>query len=155
MFEFTYIGNLPKNFEFINSTHLSPLSGLSLANEIKQHNIYITGSINEPSGNHHIEAAQCGLPLMYIDSGGIPEYCEGFGSEFNLENIEEILLNMIKNYQSKFENMKNYSRNSLYMSLEYEELFLELFKNKKEIVASRDIKLVDSRLARIKYTLFN
>lgn len=155
VFEFTYIGNLPKNFKFINSTHLSPLSGLSLANEIKQHNIYITGSINEPSGNHHIEAAQCGLPLMYIDSGGIPEYCEGFGLEFNLENIGEILLNMIKNYQSKFEKMKNYSRNSLSMSLEYEELFLELFKNKKETVASRDIKLVDSRLSRISYTLFN
>ena len=51
MFEFTYIGNLPKNFEFINSTHhISPLSGFTLANEIKQHNIYITGSINEPSG---------------------------------------------------------------------------------------------------------
>ncbi len=155
IFEFTYLGNLPKNFKFINATHLSPLSGLPLASEIKQHDIYITGSINEPSGNHHIEAAQCGLPLMYVNSGGIPEYCEGFGSQFNLENIEETLLFMIENYQSQFDNMKNYSRNSISMSLEYEDLFLGLFRNKKEILASRDIKLLSNRLAKLKFNLFN
>ena len=41
--------------------------------------VYITASKNEPSGNHHIEAAQCGLPILYINSGGIPEYSNGFG----------------------------------------------------------------------------
>ena len=36
--------------------------------------MYITGSQNEPSGNHHIEASQLGLPVLYIESGGIPEF---------------------------------------------------------------------------------
>ena len=35
IFQFTYIGNLPKNFKFKNATHLQPLSGKKLANEIK------------------------------------------------------------------------------------------------------------------------
>ena len=35
---------------------ISPLAGIELANKIKEHHIYVTGSINEPSGNHHIEA---------------------------------------------------------------------------------------------------
>ena len=72
--EFTYIGNLPKDFEFYNSKHIEPLDGENLARELKKNHIYITGSINEPSGNHHIEGAMCGLPLLYINSGGIPEY---------------------------------------------------------------------------------
>ena len=45
-------------------------SGQNLANELKKSNLYLTGSLNEPR-NHHIEAAQCGLPILYIDSGGM------------------------------------------------------------------------------------
>ena len=40
-----------------------------LANELKKHDIYITASENEPSGNHHMEGALCGLPILYKDSG--------------------------------------------------------------------------------------
>ena len=81
---------------------LPPLSGLNLlATEIKKSHIYLTASINEPSGNHHIEGAQCGLPLLYIESGGIPEYCNGYGIEFNNENFIEKLSNMIDNYDNE------------------------------------------------------
>ena len=69
--QFSYIGNLPHNFEFKNSIKIQPLHGARLANKLKENHIYITASQNEPSGNHHIEAAQCGLPIMYLKSGGI------------------------------------------------------------------------------------
>ena len=72
---FTYIGNLPKKFKFKNTEVINPLSGLELADKIKKNHLYLTGSINEPSGNHHIEGAQCGLPLLYLESGGTTEYC--------------------------------------------------------------------------------
>ena len=66
--------------------------GLELASELKEHDIYITGSLNEPSGNHHIEGALfCGLPILYINSGGIAEYCS-YGLEINLDNFEEKIL---------------------------------------------------------------
>ena len=53
--EFSYIGNVPSEVNFVNTTVIEPLSGIALANEIKKNNIYLTASINEPSGNHHIE----------------------------------------------------------------------------------------------------
>ena len=71
-YEFSYIGNIPKDLELENTKVIAPLSGLDLANKIKENHVYLTASLNEPSGNHHIEAAQCGLPLLYINSGGIP-----------------------------------------------------------------------------------
>ena len=93
----------------------NPLSGLELSDKLKNNHIYITASLNEPSGNHHIEAAQCGLPILYINSGGIPEYCEGYGVMFNEENFEEQLNEIILNYETYFENLKNYKFNSLKM----------------------------------------
>ena len=62
-----------------------------MAEEIKNHDIYITGSLNEPSGNHHIEAALCGLPILYFKSGGIPEYCNDYGLIFEENNFEDKL----------------------------------------------------------------
>ena len=60
-FSFTYIGNLPKNYNF-GSVLKHPLFGSGLK-ELKNFDLYITGSLNEPSGNHQIEASLCGLPV--------------------------------------------------------------------------------------------
>ena len=76
--EFTYIGNLPKDLHLKNTNIISPLNGEALAKELKKNNAYLTGTINEPSGNHHIEASQCGLPVS-IDSGGVKEFCQNHG----------------------------------------------------------------------------
>lgn len=150
---FTYIGNIPKNFSFKNSNLINPLSGLDLSKKLKENNFYITGSLNEPSGNHHIEAAQCGLPILYMDSGGTPEYCETFGVEFNINNIEEKLNYAIQNYERIQENMKNYPHNANKMSQEYLNLFENLVKDKNEIIAVRKIKKKDYGLSRKVYLL--
>jgi glycosyltransferase involved in cell wall biosynthesis len=123
--EFTYIGNLNKNFVFKNIKCITPLSGVDLAKEIKNHHFYFTGSLNEPSGNHHIEAAQCGLPIIYKDSGGLPEYCNGFGIKY-IDNIEQAFDEALKNYEKYYKKIKNYPRNSDTMSNQ----FLELFHSK-------------------------
>ena len=91
LFEFTYIGNYPKDIKFQNTNCINPLSGVDLAKELSKHHIYITASKNEPSGNHHMEAALCGLPILYIDSGALPEYCSNYGVMFDESNIEEKL----------------------------------------------------------------
>ena len=65
LFDFTFIGNKPKDIKFNNIKVLEPLEGKELANVLKLHDIYITASENEPSGNHHMEGALCGLPIMY------------------------------------------------------------------------------------------
>ena len=129
--EFTYIGNVPKNLELKNTNIIEPLSGIPLAAELKKHNIYVTGSLNEPSGNHHIEAAQCGLPLLYINSGALPEYCSGFGVEFNLKNFEDKLKYLIDNYSTFFQELTKYPFNAEKMCEEYLDIFMELHQNKK------------------------
>jgi len=130
-FEFTYIGNLPKNFNFKNSKILLPLEGVDLAKELKNHHLYLTASLNEPSGNHHIEAAQCGLPILFINSGGIPEYCEGFGLGFEEENFNDKLKEITKDYDFYKNQMKNYKFNAEKMSCEFINLFELLLSKRK------------------------
>ena len=127
--EFTYIGNPSPDYKLSNSKFINPLAGKELATELKRHHLYITASINEPSGNHHIEAAQCGLPILYLDSGGIPEYCHGFGVSFT-KDFEEKLDYIIKNYTKFKADMKNYPFNSEKMCEEFLEKFNEVVKSK-------------------------
>ncbi len=139
-FEFSYIGNLPKDFNFKNTKVVDPLSGIDLANEIKKNHLYITGSLNEPSGNHHIEAAQCGLPILYLNSGGTPEYCKDYGIEFELSNLEEKLDEMINNYKNYYEKMIDYSFSSERMCNEYFKIFRELVNEKEKVLEKRKLK---------------
>ena len=149
LIEFTYIGNVPSNVRFQNSRLVKPLAGLELATEIKKHNLYLTGSLNEPSGNHHIEAAQCGLPLLYINSGGIPEYCNGFGMMFNnKDDLEDKLYSMIidfKNYELK---MEKYNRNSRIMSQKFLDLFELMIENRENYFLERKIVFNSSFISR-------
>ena len=122
--EFTYIGNLSKDQEFNSTKILEPLSGYSLAKELNKHDIYVTGSINEPSGNHHIEGSLCGLPVLFKESGGIPEYAEGYGESFN-DDFTIKLRKVMENYSAYSEKVNSYPYKSNQMCLEY----LQLFEN--------------------------
>ncbi len=136
--EFNYIGNLPKKFKFKNSNFIKPLAGESLAKEIKKNHMYLTASINEPSGNHHIEGAQCGLPLLYINSGGTPEYCSDFGIQFEENNFEIKLNEMITDYAHNIKKMKKYPHNSEIMCTNYLELFEKIYKEKEIVINNRE-----------------
>ena len=81
--QFKYIGRMPNDVLYNNIISEDPLSGKELASKLRENDIYLTASKNEVAGMHHIEGALCGLPIIYMKSGGIPEYCEGFGVEFN------------------------------------------------------------------------
>ena len=133
---FTYIGNLPKGFKFKNSSHYSPMQGKELANELRKHHVYITASLNEPAGMHHIEGASCGLPLLYRNSGALPEYCNGYGLQFDLNNFTYILKKMMNEYHIYYKNIKNYPYSSNKMCREYYELFNKLI-DKKEFYIKR------------------
>lgn len=129
-FSFTYIGNLPDGFRFKNARYIEPLSGEALAGEISSHHVYLTASRNEPGSNHQNEGACCGLPLLYIGSGSLPEYCEGFGIEFTVEDFLQKLELMEHQYSSLIENMKNYPHTSIKMAMKYHQLFQSLLASK-------------------------
>lgn len=156
MIEFTFIGNLPKNYKFRNSKVIKPLYGKELGNELKKNHIYITGSLFEPSGNHHIEAAQCGLPILYIDSGGTSEYCKNFGIEYTIDNLEEKIALFMENSTKYYEIMQYYPNDSKVMSEEFLQLFSFYNKSRSEIIKKREmpnVNLMKKLLINLKFKI--
>jgi hypothetical protein len=146
-FEFTYIGNVPDGFRFANVSHVPPQSGVELAASIRSHHVYLTASQNEPAGMHHIEGAMCGLPLLYRESGALPEYCSGFGISFTTDNFEQKLQEMIDSYDHWAERMKDYPYTAERMCEDYYHLFLELLDRREAIVRQRKWQRDPLRLA--------
>lgn len=137
--EFTYIGNLPAGFSFANARYLPPMQGKVLARELSSHHVYVTASVNEPAGMHHIEGAMCGLPLLYRRSGALPEYCEGFGIGFGETNFMEALREMLEQYPNHVDRMPSYSRTAEHMCGEYIALFDRLLVQRNAILDNRKL----------------
>jgi glycosyltransferase involved in cell wall biosynthesis len=86
-FEYTFVGNASEAFSRIR--HVPPVSSEELAELLRQHDIYITASSNDPCSNALIEALACGLPAIYLNDGGHPELVGYGGLPFN--SNDEIL----------------------------------------------------------------
>ena len=127
-YEFSYIGNLPDDFKFKNTKVISPLHGENLAEKLKENHVYITASKNEPSGNHHIEAAQCGLPILYINSGGIPEYSNGFG--IVLGDLKDSIEKLRIKYPELKKKLKEYPFSSEKMCDQFVDIFEQIIVEK-------------------------
>jgi hypothetical protein len=136
-FEFVYMGSLPPDFHFKHSRVVPPQDGQTLADTLKGAHIYLTGAQNEPAGMHHIEGAMCGLPLLYRESGALPEYCRGFGLGFNPDNFDEKLFEMLRTYPDWKKTMTQYPFTAERMCQSYERLFLELLEHKGDLIRRR------------------
>lgn len=123
-FEFTYIGNLPAGVRLHNSTVLSPTSGPALAALLKRHHAYITASINEPAGMHHVEAALCNLPIIYRVSGALPEYCKTIGVPLHTPDDVLGALDLLRQRYSRLvQNATRYENTADHMAEQYVGLF--------------------------------
>ena len=135
---FTYVGNIPKDVQFRATRVVAPLDGEDLATELASHHVYITASMNEPAGMHHIEGALTGLPLLYRESGALPEYCRGFGESFtDPQNFHHALGRMMQNYEVHKAAMAGYRHMTGRMAASYLDLFDELLARRDELVAAR------------------
>jgi glycosyltransferase involved in cell wall biosynthesis len=79
-FDYTFVGRSQITFERIRM--LDPLPSPELAELLRQHDIYLTASRNDPCSNSVIEALACGLPCLYLNSGGHPELVGEAGFAF-------------------------------------------------------------------------
>jgi glycosyltransferase involved in cell wall biosynthesis len=145
---FTYIGNIQKQNKFKNTNLIKPLNGKDLSIELNKHHIYLTASINEPCGNHQIEGGMCGLPLLYIDSGALPETCNGFGIKFNYSNFEEKLDEIIKYYNEYKIKIKKFNLTSEIMCEKYFNLFEEIISKKNDIIKNRKLNWFSKNLVK-------
>ncbi len=79
-FQLRVIGRWPKEIQWRSAELFGPRTGKPLAKLLRECHIYLTASRWEPCGMHHVEGAQCGLPLVYqLDGGGIVEAGEKYG----------------------------------------------------------------------------
>jgi glycosyltransferase involved in cell wall biosynthesis len=97
-YEFTFVGRTKQKFEKIRIVDACPSE--ELANLLKNHDIYITASQEDPCSNALIEALSCGLPVAFLNSGGHPELVKEAGEAFiNNEDILVALEKISKNYE--------------------------------------------------------
>ncbi len=85
-FEFTFVGR--SSVAFRNIRMIPPVDSFRMAELFREHDIYVTASRNDPCSNSLIEALTCGLPAIYLKSGGHPEIVKQAGAGF--ESAEEI-----------------------------------------------------------------
>ncbi len=96
-YHMTFVGNAPQTFKNIRC--LSPVSSHQLAHLLRQSDIYITASRNDPCSNALIEALACGLPVVAMNSGGHPELVQNNGELFqNATELIQKLETIISNY---------------------------------------------------------
>ncbi|MBF0267992.1 MAG: glycosyltransferase [Alphaproteobacteria bacterium] len=93
-FSFTCIGRLPIGVQLSNSTVLPPLPPSDLGSTLRQHHVYLSAARYEAAGNHFIEGMRCGLPILYLNSGSLPEYAAPFGLGFTLNSFPDRLAEM-------------------------------------------------------------
>ena len=97
-FEMTFVGRSPVKFK--NIRMVSAVDSQRMAALFREHDIYITASKNDPCSNSLIEALTCGLPAVYLQSGGHPEIVKQAGAGFeSAEQIPEKLDRVVNEYE--------------------------------------------------------
>ena len=94
------------------------------------------------------------MPILYRNSGGIPEFTKGFGVEFhNNEDFFESLDQLKNDYAKFYEKMKEYPFNSEAMSKDYLDLFRKLLSSSDSKSVNKNIILKKSFLEKFFYVL--
>lgn len=152
--QFTYIGNLPKNSNLHNTTIIPPLDRRALGIELRKHHVYLTGSINEPGGNHQNEGGLSGLPIIFLDSGSMSEYCEGYGIKMNSEHeLETALEKMMLDYGNLRDRMEFFPNTASNMASKYLTHLNSLDCSREEIIHRRKLFREPAKLLRLQFPI--
>jgi len=97
-FTLTFVGRIDAAFR--NIEHIPPQTSQNLARVLREQDIYLTASENDPCSNALLEALACGLPALYFESGGHGELTGFGGLPFNgPEHLITQLERLINHYE--------------------------------------------------------
>jgi len=97
-YELIFAGSAPGSFERIRS--IGPIPSEELAELLRSRDVYLAPSRNDPCSNALLEALACGLPAVYLSSGGHPEIVGEAGLPFSLpEELPEVLDSLVAEYE--------------------------------------------------------
>lgn len=104
-FELTFVGRTQAELKNAKTIPAVPSEGL--AQILKQHDIYIAPSQDDPCSNALIEALSSGLPAVYLNSGGHPELVKEGGAPFtSTEDLIQAIEKVAENYSSYQDKIK-------------------------------------------------
>ena len=89
-FELTFAGNTQASFERIRV--VGPLPSEPLADLLRSHDVFLAPSRDDPCSNALLEGLACGLPAVFVRSGGHPELVGDAGVGFDApEEVPAVL----------------------------------------------------------------
>lgn len=99
-YELTFVGRTKERFE--RARVLPPLPSEALAGELRRHDVYVTATEDDAYSNALVEALSCGLPALYLASGGSGEAVKDAGFAFERrEQIPELLDRLVDEYEER------------------------------------------------------
>jgi glycosyltransferase involved in cell wall biosynthesis len=104
-YELTFVGRTKTKFK--NVRIVEPVSSEKLADILRQNDIYIAPSQDDPCSNALIEALACGLPTAFLNSGGHPELVKEGGEKFaDQKDMLEAIDTIARDYKKYQENIE-------------------------------------------------
>jgi glycosyltransferase involved in cell wall biosynthesis len=99
-YEFTFVGRTTERFERIR--HVPPLPSGELAELLRRHDVFVTATEHDAYSNALVEALSCGLPAIYLASGGSGEAVKEAGFAFTArEEIPALLERLVDEYEKR------------------------------------------------------
>jgi glycosyltransferase involved in cell wall biosynthesis len=99
-YEFTFAGNA--SAEFRHARHVAPVTSHELAALLRAHDVYVTATEHDAYSNALVEALSCGLPAVYLDSGGSAEAVKNAGFPFrDREELPGLLDRLVDEYEDR------------------------------------------------------
>jgi glycosyltransferase involved in cell wall biosynthesis len=83
-YDVTFAGNTEQTFA--NIRVVPPVPSYDVAELLREHDVYLAASRDDPCSNALLEALACGLPAAFLRSGGHPELVGEGGLGFDDES---------------------------------------------------------------------
>lgn len=93
-YEITFVGNTQERFERIR--HVPPVPSRELALLLRRQDVFFTATRYDAYSNALVEALSCGLPAVYLDSGGSREAVKEGGFGFKAQDEVPALLDRLR-----------------------------------------------------------